>query len=124
MSTNTQLRKQIFDKQDLGDQARDSQRAFDTIPRFISRTLDAYYAEPMALGSPSANIEPLSIRLDRIISLVTPETPVLCGSMVHYVWKPQNGGAIVTSIDGLTPSTAIKYRFVFEFKYAAKAGNQ
>ena len=121
MSDNTQLRKQLFDKRDLGEHARDTQGAFDTIPRFVPKTLEAYYTEPMALGSPIANIEPDSIRLERIVNLNQPETPVLCGSMVHYNWKPQNGGAIVTSIDGLTPSTSIKYRFKFEFKYAAKA---
>jgi hypothetical protein len=121
MTDNTQLRKQIFPKQDLGDHARDTQRSFDTIPRVIEKTLDAYYTEPMALGSPIANIKPSSIKLTHIESLVTPETPVLCGGMVHFNWKPQNGGAIVTSIDGLTPSTSTKYRFVFEFSYPAKA---
>jgi hypothetical protein len=121
MSDNTQLRKQLFDKQDLGDHARDTQGALNSIPRYFTKKLDAYYTEPMALGSPVANIEPQSIRLERITNIAIPETPVLCGEMVHYNWKPQNGGAIVTSIDGLTPSTTVKYRFVFEFKYAAKA---
>lgn len=121
---NTQLRKQIFDKPDLAEHARDTQRALSSIPRFLSKTLEAFYTEPMAIGSPIADIEPDSIELVRITSLVTPEKPVLCGDMVHYVWKPQNGGALVTSIDGLTPSTSIKYRFRFRFEYAAKAGNQ
>jgi hypothetical protein len=123
VATNTQLRKQIFDKQDLGDTARDTQRAFDTIPRFVSKDLEAFYTEPLALGSPIALIEPKSIELVRIVSLVTPEVPVLCGRMVHFNWKPQNGGAIVTSIDGLTPSTTIKYRMRFSFEYAAKGGS-
>lgn len=120
MTDNTQLRKQLFPKQDLGDHARDVQGALDTIPRFVDRTLEAFYTEPMALGSPIAGKQPQSIELTRITSLSTPETPVLCGSMVHFVWKPQNAGAQVTSIDGLTPSTAVKYRFVFRFTYAAK----
>jgi hypothetical protein len=123
MTINTQLRKQIFDKQDLGEHARDTQRSFDTIPRFISKKLEAYYTEPMALGSPIANIEPEDIELRRITSLVSSETPVLCGSMVHFNWKPQNGGAIVTSIDGLSPSTTTKYRFVFRFTYPAKGSS-
>lgn len=122
MTDNTQLRKQIFTKQDLGDHARDTQHAFDTIPQFLTKQLDAFYTEPMALGSPVPNVEPESIELTRITSLVKPETPVLCGSMVHYTWKPQNGGAVVTSIDGLSPSTSIKYRFNFRFTYTAKAG--
>jgi hypothetical protein len=120
MSDNTQLRKQIFDKQDLGEHARDVQQSLDTIPRFVPKELETFYTEPMALGSPIANIEPKSIKLTRIVSLVKPETPVLCGELVHFNWKPQNGGAIVTSIDGLTPSTSIKYRMRFEFEYPAK----
>jgi len=120
MSDNTQLRKQIFDKQDLGEHARDVQQSLDTVARFVPKELETFYTEPMALGSPIANIEPKSIKLTRIVSLVKPETPVLCGELVHFNWKPQNGGAIVTSIDGLTPSTSIKYRMRFEFEYPAK----
>lgn len=120
MTDNTQLRKQLFDKQDLGEHARDTQRAFDTIPRILSKTLEAYYSEPMTLGSPITGEEPESIRLARITSIVTPEQPVLCGDMVHYVWKPQQNGCVVTSIDGLSPSTTLKYRFVFDFKFPAK----
>jgi hypothetical protein len=120
MTQNTQLRKQLFAKQDLGDHARDTQRAFDTIPRFVTRYVDGYYTEPMVLGSPVAGEEPESIELTRITSLVAPEQPVLCGSMVHYVWKPQNNGCVVTSIDGLSPSTSVKYRFKFRFTYPAK----
>jgi hypothetical protein len=117
---NTQLRKQIFGKQDLGDHARDTQQALNTIPRFFTQTLEAYYAEPMVLGSPVAGVEPESVELVRITSIVTPEQPVLCGSMVHYTWKPQNNGCQVTSIDGLTPSNTIKYRFTFRFSFPAK----
>lgn len=120
MSDNTQLRKQIFDKQDLGEHARDVQQSLDTVARFVPKELETFYTEPMALGSPIANIEPKCIKLTRIVSLVKPETPVLCGELVHFNWKPQNGGAIVTSIDGLTPSTSIKYRMRFEFEYPAK----
>ena len=120
MSDNTQLRKQIFDKQDLGEHARDVQQSLDTVARFVPKELETFYTEPMALGSPIANIEPKSIKLTRIVSLVKPETPVLCGELVHFNWKPQNGGAVVTSIDGLTPSTSIKYRMRFEFEYPAK----
>lgn len=120
MTQNTQLRQQFFDKQEIGDHARDTQRAFDTIPRIFSKTLESYYSEPMTLGSPIVGEEPESIRLTRIISIVTPEKPVLCGSMVHFVWKPQLNGCLVTSIDGLSPSTTIKYRFVFDFKFPAK----
>lgn len=117
---NTQLRKQLFAKQDVGDHARDTQQALNTIPRFITQTVEAYYTEPMVLGSPIAGIEPESIELTRILSIVTPEQPVLCGSMVHFVWKPQKNGCQVGSIDGLTPSTTTPYRMTFRFSFPAK----
>lgn len=120
MTTNYQLRKQLFDKQDLGEHARDTQNALEAIARVISKTVEQYYTEPMTLSSPITGTEPESIRLARIISIVTPEQPVACGSLVHYVWKPQLNGCVVTSIDGLTPSTAIKYRMTFDFKFTAK----
>ena len=117
---NTQLRKQVFDERNLGEHARDTQQALNTIPRFFTQTLEAHYSEPMTLGSPLAGIEPECIELVRITSIATPENPVLCGSMVHFTWKPQNNGCIVTSIDGLMPSATIKYRFKFRFTFPAK----
>jgi hypothetical protein len=118
--TTAQLRKQLFKDRELGEHARDVQHVLDTIPRFISRKVIGYYTEPMTLVSPLAGVEPESIELTRIVSLVTPEQPVNCGSMVHYVWKPQNNGCVVTSIDGLTPSNTVKYRFTFRFSYEAQ----
>lgn len=121
---NTQLRKQLFDKQDLGDHARDTQGSFDQLPRFITKRFDEFYKEPMVLASPIEGLEPESIELTRVINLNAAETPVLCGQMVHYAWKPQQGGAVVTSIDGLTPSSTVRYRFTFRFTFTAKVGIQ
>lgn len=118
---NTQLRKQTFDNQALGDHARDVQAAFDQMPRKIDRVVEAFYTEPFALGAPVTGVEPAGIKLLRIVSVIRPESPVLCGELVHFVWKPLSNGCVVTSIDGLSPSTTIKYRMTFEFTYPAKA---
>lgn len=119
---NTQLRKQLFSDRDEGESARDTQNSFDTVPRMITKRFDSYYKEPMALGSPLPNQQPESIELVRIINLNAQETPVLCGQMVHFKWQPQQGGAVVTSIDGLSPSSTVPYRFWFRFTYTAQAG--
>jgi len=119
---NTQLRKQLFDQRDLGDHARDTQGSLDQIPRMMTKRFDEFYKEPMVLASPIEGLEPESIELTRVVNLSAAETPVLCGSMIHYAWKPQLGGAVVTSIDGLTPSTTVKYRFTFRFTFTAKVG--
>jgi len=121
MPQGYQLRRQAFDDdRNLGEHSRDVREALDTIPRFIYRTFERYYAEPMIIGNLTE--EPLTIVLERVVNLNAAETPVLCGSMVHYVWKPQLGGARVTSIDGLTPSTSVKYRFVFRLSFAPAVG--
>lgn len=119
---NTQLRKVLFADRNEGESARDTQQSLDTVARRITKRFDTFYTEPLTIGSPLVNQQPEAIVLVRILNLNAPEQPVLCGSMVHWVWKPQNGGAVVTSIDGLSPSTSIKYRFYFEFSYTAQAG--
>jgi hypothetical protein len=114
------LRKMVWSNRDVGELARDVQDVLDTIPRVIHRTFEGLYTEPMLLGNLSE--KPDAIELIHIESLVATETPVLCGSLVHFVWKPQSGGVRITSIDGLTPSTTIKYRFVFRLSFASAQG--
>ena len=113
-----QLRKQLFEKLDLGEHARDVQQLFDLVPRMFTKTTESAYTQPMVLGG--FDEQPESIELVRIIDLNAQETPVACGSMVHYVWKPQRGGAQITSIDGLTPSPSTKYRFTFRLTFPAR----
>jgi len=119
LNRNTQLRKQLFDAKDLGEHARDAQHAFDSQSRSVTKTIEAFYTEPMVLGVGSE--EPENIELARIINLNAQETPVSCGSMVHYNWKPELGGAQITSIDGLTPSVTTKYRFKFRVWFPARS---
>lgn len=121
MAGTNQLRKQLWGDRDIGEHARDVQDSFDAIPRLRTKTFEAYYALPMVVGSPIAGEEPESIECTRVVSLVTPEQAIAgAGSHVQFVWKPQNNGCVVTEVQGLTPSTAIKYRFTFRFSYPAK----
>lgn len=118
---NTQKRKQIFSKQDLGEDARDAQRIFDGQAQSSVKVLDAYYQVGMQLGSPVRGEEPLSIVLERCVNLLHADTPSGASGFVDYVWQPVNGGAVVTGLTGLAPSSAIKYRFVFRFNYQSAA---
>lgn len=116
---NTQLRKQLFSNREQGEHARDVQRALDSQSYSFDKKLEAFYTEPMILAC--GNEEPADIELVRIINLNAQETPVLCGRAVHFVWKPQLGGASITSIDGLSPSQTVKYRMTFRITRAARA---
>lgn len=111
------LRQQLLDDQQLGDIARDVQKVFNLIPPTFYKKFRSFYSEPMVLG---IFLEPpLSIELVRITTVVQSELPVRCGGMVHYVYKPQQGGAIVTSIDGLsTAGTRLQYDFVFRITFS------
>lgn len=122
LQPNTQTRKLVFDERDRTAQAGDLQGAFDVLPRYITKQLEAFYAEPLALGSPLENQQPESVELVRVQSINSPDSPVASGGMVHWQWKPTAGGVIVLSIDGMSPSTTIKYRFFFRFAYTAAAG--
>lgn len=120
---NTQLRKQLFKGQALGEHARDTQRAFDATPHHVMKSVDGLFKLGMELGSPIANVEPVSVELTRCVNMIHPEVPSGCSGHVDFVWKPLNGGAVVTGITGLTPGTQIPYHMVFRFTYPAKASS-
>lgn len=101
-----------------GANARAVQNVLMTLPRFVSATFDSQYSEPMPLSVGA--LEPQAIELVRIVNLRAPETPVLCGSMVHWLFKPRQGGALITSIDGLSPLDGNTYRFTFRITYKAQ----
>lgn len=113
-----QLRRQTYQTQEVGQLARDTQAAFQRFVPQELRTVEDLYREPMTLGQLTA--EPAGIELIRIVSLTAPATPVKSGSMVHFVFRPENGGAVITSIDGLsTVVNTARYRFVFRITYGA-----
>jgi hypothetical protein len=112
-----QLRRQSHDDKALGDLSRDTQGAFGRfLPQEI-RVIEEFYKEPMTLGQFAS--EPTGIELLRVINLYAPEVPVKCGSLVHYTFKPLQGGAVITSIDGLSMpiNGTQRMRFVFRITY-------
>jgi hypothetical protein len=42
-----------------------------------------------------------------------------CLGFVNFVWKPQNGGAVIQNIGGMNPTDngATKYRFFYRITY-------
>jgi hypothetical protein len=115
-----QLRKQLFQDATLGEQARDIQGGFDAIPIVILRTLVALYSEPLALGT--LIDKPVAIEVIQVVDQSAQETPVKCGTACHFVWRPQNGGAVITNIDGMSPTVngGRSYRFTFRITFAQR----
>jgi hypothetical protein len=113
-----QLPYQITKDAVSGANTRAVQNVLMTLPRFVSATFDSQYSEPMPLNVGA--LEPQAIELVRIVNLRAPETPVACGSMVHWVYRPDQGGAQITSIDGLSPLDGNMYRFTFRITYKAQ----
>ena len=125
MPKNHQIAKRIFPaEQDLlGKHARDVQTILDGIPVEEQREVEALYAEPMTMGA--LKEEPFSIKLERIVNLFAPETPVTaCTGFVHWIWKPQVGGAQIQSITGMSVAThgQTKFRFSFRISYRLQKG--
>lgn len=119
MRRQQQIGRRIFkpELQELGQHARDVQEIFDGIPIVELRTIEALYAEPMTL---TAAEEPFCIELVRIASTLALEQPVsACFGMVHYVWRPQLGGAQIMKIGGMSVGTngTTKYRFFYRITY-------
>jgi hypothetical protein len=115
---NQQLPYQVTSDAISGGNTRAIQNTFMSQAREVTLEVDAFYVEPFVLNV--GNEQPLAIRLDRIVQSVAPETPVLCGDLVHFSYRPDLGGAQITSIDGLSPSTDILYHFVFCVKFKAQ----
>lgn len=117
------IRHQLTKDVGLGEQFRDAQKSLDRFPVEILRTVEMQYAEPMVLGGFSQ--PPRGIRVDRIIDMAAQETPVTaCSGLVHYVWKPQQGGAVITNISGMTTAAhgGKTYRFEFRITFAPLGG--
>lgn len=117
-TANPKLRRQVWPDRGSKEQAGDIQIALDRTPLTILRTIEAYYTEPLALGQLTR--EPAGIELLRIVSLVAPEQAVISSSNCSWVWKPQLGGARILSINGLAPSTTIKYRMTFRLTFGGE----
>jgi hypothetical protein len=101
-----------------GANARATQQIFMSTPRFSLLELEDQYMEPMILNVGAE--QPVGIELLRITNQLAPEVPVLCGSMVHWTYRPDLGGAQIMSIDGLSPLSGVRYLFVFRITYRAQ----
>jgi len=86
--------------------------------------MDGLYSEPMVLGAVSSN--PSAIEAIRVVDLSgNQEAPVIgAGGVAHFAWKPQLGGAVINSINGMTVAAngGKSYRFTFRVTYAAARG--
>jgi hypothetical protein len=119
VSIKFKLPKLIFgkDHDELANHARNVQELFNKVPVIEHRTIEALYDEPMTL---QAAEEPFSIELVRIANVFALEQPVTaCNAMVHYVWRPNLGGAQITNIGGMSVATngTTKYRFYYRITY-------
>lgn len=116
-ASGTPASSSFGDSDALGYHARDTQQIFSAIPVQEQRIVETIYNEPLVIGN--LKEEPFSIKLERIINLFAPPTPVRCGSMCHFTWDPKSGGAQITSIDGLSMGFdhTVKFRFFFVVTY-------
>ena len=117
MTITHQLGRRIFppSQPELGAHARDSQEIFNKIPVQIHRVVEALYSEPMVIGA--LKEEPYEIKLSRLVNLFAPETAVTaCTGFVHWIWKPQLGGAQIQNITGLSVATHGQTRFRFSYR--------
>lgn len=121
MPINPQQLPNAFNTDEInGANQRAVQLVLMSTPRFAFQLIESAYVEPMVINVGLE--EPLSIELVRIVNKLTTD-PVLCGSMVHWMFLPQLGGAIVSSIDGLTSDPLSSYRMTFRITYKAQNAN-
>lgn len=120
MSVNHILPKRIGEQQHAPTYqlARDSQLVLQKIPVTEHRIIEELYKEPIAMGG--LKEEPFSIECVRIVNLLNAQTNVpACTGFVNFIWKPNNGGAVIQNIGGLTVAAngGTKYRFYFRITY-------
>lgn len=119
MAIKHQIGRRIFkvEQAELGNHARDVQEIFNKMPVAEHRVIEDFYGEPMVLQAPE---EPFCIELVRIANVGALDTPVTaCNGMVHYLWRPDIGGAQIKNIGGMSVATngTTKYRFYYRITY-------
>src|SRR4249919_783581 len=117
ITNDPKLRRNVWPDRGQKEQSGDIQQALDRMPLVVLRTLEEYYSEPLVVGQIIR--EPAGVECLRVISLAAPEQAVITSTGCSFVWKPQLGGLQVLSINGLTPSTTVKYRFTFRLTFEA-----
>lgn len=111
----TQLRKQFWKDQDLGEHVRDVQRALNKVPNTQIKVVECALTTNLTI---QCDAKPVAIEAIRI-QFKGNDTPVPShGTAVDFVWRPDLGGALITGIQGLTAGTTV-YRFTFRLTYEA-----
>lgn len=122
MTTRRRIRQQVSTDVGLGEQFRDAQQGQDVVPLTLLRRVTMNYTEPLAIGAMKQ--APEGIEAMRVIDLSSQEAVLLAGSFCNFVWRPNKGGAVVTSIDGMSIAAngGRRYRFTFRLTYAPMGG--
>jgi hypothetical protein len=115
--TNLNIRKRMWSEKvsgkDVGDFARDVSEALSTIPFLKIKRFEAPYTEPFYVSS---NVEPeglLCLRIIRVGSGQLQQSPVLTGALCHFTWDGQKRRIVIESIDGMSPSPGLLFRYSF-----------
>lgn len=115
MSRQLRMKYRYFGPQhaELSDVARNTQEVVGTIPVVELVPVVQLYAEPMYVA---LSEEPYALELARIVNVEAPEDHPVCSGMVHWVWEPQNGGARIDRIEGMTTAAYDQTRFKFFYR--------
>lgn len=118
----TRIRNQMPRDVQLGEQFRDAQSSLDVVPLTLLRRIEMVYSEPMVLGALTE--QPESIEAIRVIDLTSQETVQLNGGLAWFIWRPDRGGAVIHSIDGMSVAAngGRKYRFTFRLTFVPPGG--
>jgi hypothetical protein len=124
MRSQPRIRHQLGRDVTLGEQMRDAQKGLDVIPVTVLRKLQMRYTEPLVLGGFERS--PEAIEALRVVSMADQENALLCGGMCHFAWRPNKGGAQITSIDGMSIAAngGKDYRFTFRITFEPTAGGR
>lgn len=122
MKLPIRIRRQFAEDPEVGEQWRDIQRAFDSMPTVLFRQVEMQYSEPLVLGNMVNS--PDAIEAVRVTELAAVETPVHVGGVCDFVWRPDRGGAQITGINGMSVAAhgGKLYRFLFRLSYVAVGG--
>ena len=109
--TKRQLRKRMWKDKDMGDLARDVDDALADIPFLKLKKFEAPYTEPFYVA---ADKEPEILIMGRIRNITDlAQQPVLTGALCHFQWDGARKRCVINSIDGMTATSGVLYRFTF-----------
>lgn len=104
------IRSRLGSSAELGEHKRDTDDALSKLTAFKAVEVADIYTEPMYVAF---DHEPKGVLALRVRNDAALETPVLCGTYCSFTWDGSTSRVRIDQIDGLTPGTGTKYRFVF-----------